>query len=154
MLTATLLTGCPFDNHDKRADRNGAREERKADDKRETRGVWGQLKRLSTKEEQPSKVDERPQDSPRKVEENYGRIKIQIGTLPPEKSDKNTVGAVIGGATYTYKALDKYLQERAKLSTETPVLLLCPLESPHGNLIKVIDLCYKYKMYKIAILSQ
>ncbi len=154
MLTATLLAEWSFDNRDKRADRNGAREERKADDKRETRGGWGLLKRFSTKEEQPSKVDERPQASPRKVDENYDRIEIQIGTLPPGRSNKNTVAVVIGGAGYTYESLDKYLKERARLPTEKLVLLLCPLESPHGNLIKVIDLCYKYKMYKIAILSQ
>ena len=183
MLTATLLAEWPFDNHDRRADRNDAREERKADDKREDKGFLNKWKRLTTKKEKPSAADERPQE-PQPEEkpptmdewsqkpqtkgkpptadvrpqfastEDFDRIEIQIGMFPPEKSDKNTVGAVIGGVTYTYETLDKYLKERAKLSTETPVLLMCPLESPHGNLIKVLDICYKYKMRKIAILSQ
>ena len=75
-----------------------------------------------------------PSESPSESAEDKDKIEIQVGTLPPEKSDKNTVGVVIGGAAYTYEALDKYLKERAKLSTETPVHLMCPLESPHGNL--------------------
>ena len=95
-----------------------------------------------------------PSESPSESAEDKDKIEIQVGTLPPEKSDKNTVGVVIGGAAYTYEALDKYLQERARLSTETPVHLMCPLESPHGNLVKVLDYCQKHKFNTLSILSQ
>ena len=95
-----------------------------------------------------------PSDAPSESSDDKDKIEIQIGTLPPEKSDKNTVGVVIGGAPYTYEALDKYLKERAKLSTETPVHLMCPLESPHGNLVKVLDYCQKHKLNNVSILSQ
>ena len=155
MLAATVFAEWTFDSRDRREDRNGAREERGTSDKRETKGIFAKWKELHAKDEKPAASDEKPLASPRKVETVYecDYIKIQIGTLPPEKSGKHTIGVVIGGAPYTYEALDKYIKEWAKLSTETPVILMCPLKSPHGNLMKVLDICYKHKMHKIAILS-
>ena len=95
-----------------------------------------------------------PSESPSESTEDKDKIEIQIGTDAPDKSTKHTIGVVIGGAPYTYEALDKYLKERARLNKETPVHLMCPLESPHGNLVRVLDYCQKHQLNNVSILSQ
>ena len=53
----------------------------------------------------------------------------------------------------TFAALDQYVKEQAALSQETAVHLKCTLDSPHGNLVRVLDICHKYKMNNLSILS-
>ena len=53
----------------------------------------------------------------------------------------------------SFETLDSFIKKDSEKSTETPVVLMCPLDSPHGSLVRVLDICYKYKMYKLALLS-
>ncbi len=98
--------------------------------------------KLNASAPSPSEAAGEPDEKP--------KIEIQIDTMIPERSE----GAIIGGSFIRYKDLDQYLKEQAKISTETPVMLMCPLESPHGNLVKVLDYCQKHKFNNLSILSQ
>ena len=98
--------------------------------------------KLNASAPSPSEAAGEPDEKP--------KIEIQIDTMIPERSE----GAIIGGSFIRYKDLDQYLKEQAKISTETPVMLMCPLESPHGNLVKVLDYCQKHKFINLSILSQ
>ena len=98
--------------------------------------------KLNASAPSPSEAAGEPDEKP--------KIEIQIDTMIPERSE----GAIIGGSFIRYKDLDQYLKEQAEISTETPVMLMCPLESPHGNLVKVLDYCQKHKFINLSILSQ
>ncbi len=79
------------------------------------------------------------------------KIVIQIDNTAEPKDSK---GVIIGQAFVKYKDLDQYLKDQAKISTETAVHLMCPLNSPHGNLVRVLDYCQKHKFNNLSILSQ
>lgn len=49
--------------------------------------------------------------------------------------------------------LDKQIQQLASVSTKSTVLLRCDLNSDHGVLMRVLDICHKYKMNNLSILS-
>ena len=79
------------------------------------------------------------------VEEKETPIEIQIG--------QDMRGVLFNRSYVTFAALDQYVKEQATLSTETAVHLKCTLDSPHGNLVRVLDICHKYKMNNLSILS-
>ena len=61
---------------------------------------------------------------------------------------------------YTYnrkevslKQLDEYLKNTAAVSTETPIIISCTLDSPHKALVDLLDICYKYKLYSVSVFS-
>jgi biopolymer transport protein ExbD len=74
-------------------------------------------------------------------------IEIQIG------SDKRFVIFGSNRELIKFSTLDQYIKEQASLSKETAVHLKCTLDSPHGNLIRVLDICHKYQMNNLSILS-
>ena len=79
------------------------------------------------------------------LEERRPPIEIQIGA--------NTQGVLFDRSFMSFKTLDSRIKELSKVSTETPVLVWCTQDSPHGALVRVLDICYKYKMYKLMVLS-
>ena len=76
-------------------------------------------------------------------DDNY--IKIQIG--------KNKGYVALNGVGMSFDRLDECIKRLASSSTETRVLVCCTLDSYHGVLIRVLDICHKYKMYNLYILS-
>ena len=61
---------------------------------------------------------------------------------------------------YTYnrkevslKQLDEYLKNTAAVSTDTPIIISCTLDSPHKALVDLLDICYKYKLYSVSVFS-
>ena len=62
-------------------------------------------------------------------------------------------GVVFNGRGMSFKALDDNIKKLAASSTESIVLIRCTLDSPHGFLIRVLDICHKYKMHNISIRS-
>ena len=75
--------------------------------------------------------------------DNY--IKIQIG--------KNKEYVVFCGVRMRLDRLDECIKRLASSSTETRVCLFCTSDSYHGVLIRVLDICHKYKIYNLYILS-
>ena len=76
-------------------------------------------------------------------EENDTQIKIDIGPG----------GVVFNSRGVSFKELDSYMKQLSKASTKSMVLVRCTLNSPHGFLVQVLDICNKYKMYTVSIFS-
>ena len=76
-------------------------------------------------------------------EENDTQIKIDIGQR----------GVVFNGRGMSFKELDSNIKKLAASSTKSTVLVRCTLDSPHGFLVHVLDICNKYKMYNLSIFS-
>ncbi len=64
------------------------------------------------------------------------RITIDIGPR----------GVVFNGCAVSFKALDGDIEKLAASSKNCKVIVRCTLDSPHGFLIRVLDICHKYKM--------
>ena len=77
------------------------------------------------------------------TEENDTQIKIDIGQR----------GVVFNGRGMSFKELDSNIKKLAASSTKSTVLVRCTLDSPHGFLVHVLDICNKYKMYNLSIFS-
>ena len=90
-------------------------------------------------------VEKEPLEKKKSIEEAITPIKICIGP--------DTRGVIFGNQYISFEGLDRCIQKLSEESTETPVLLSCTLDSSHGSLVRVLDICYKYKMYKLAVLS-
>ena len=78
-------------------------------------------------------------------EEKDTSIKIQIG--------KNEEYVAFNGVAMRFDKLDENIKKLASVSTDSQVLLCCTLDSYHGVLIRVLDICHKYKMRNLSILS-
>ncbi len=77
------------------------------------------------------------------TEENDTQIKIDVGPR----------GVVFNGRGMTLKELDSNIKKLAASSTKSTVLVRCSLDSYHGTLVQVLDICNKYKMYNLSIFS-
>ena len=77
------------------------------------------------------------------TEENATQIKIDVGPR----------GVVFNGRGMTLKELDSNIKKLASSSTKSTVLVRCSLDSYHGTLVQVLDICNKYKMYNLSIFS-
>ena len=77
-----------------------------------------------------------PSASSARFDEYDARIKIDIG--PP--------GVVFKDRGVTFKELDGEIEKLAASSKNCKVIVRCTLDSPHGFLIRVLDICHKYKM--------
>ena len=84
-----------------------------------------------------------PNASSAQSEENDTQIKIDIGQR----------GVVFNGRGMSLKELDGNIKRLAASSTKSTVLVRCTLDSPHGFLVSVLDICNKYKMYNLSIFS-
>ena len=91
-------------------------------------------------------------DKSQQSDEKEQPIVIQIDTAKPE--DSKTVIFGPSKIRMRYEDLDRNLRELSKTSTETAVHIMCPTESPHGNLVRVLDYCQKNKFNNLSILSQ
>ena len=60
---------------------------------------------------------------------------------------------VFNGRGMSFPALDASIKKLAASSTKSTVLVRCTLDSPHGFLVQVLDICNKYKMYNLSIFS-
>jgi biopolymer transport protein ExbD len=76
-------------------------------------------------------------------EENDTQIKIDVGPR----------GVVFNGRGMTLKELDSNIKKLAASSTKSTVLVRCTLDSYHGTLVQVLDICNKHKMYNLSIFS-
>ncbi len=77
------------------------------------------------------------------TEENDTQIKIDVGPR----------GVVFNSRGMTLKELDSNIKKLASSSTKSTVLVRCSLDSYHGTLVQVLDICNKYKMYNLSIFS-
>ena len=77
------------------------------------------------------------------LEECDTQIRIDIGLR----------GVVFNGRGMSFEMLDDCIKKLAALSTKSSVIIRCTLDSPHGFLIRVLDICHKYKMYNLSIFS-
>ena len=84
-----------------------------------------------------------PNSSSAQKEENDTSIKIDIGPG----------GVVFNGRGVSFPELDSHIKRLAASSTQSIVLIRCTLNSPHGFLVRVLDICNKYKMYNLSIFS-
>ena len=57
------------------------------------------------------------------------------------------------GVPMRFDRLDENIKKLASVSTETPIFIRVTQDSLHGTLVRVLDICYKYKMYRLAVLS-
>ncbi len=57
------------------------------------------------------------------------------------------------GREVTLDQLDKNLKDTAAVSTDTPIIIKCALDSPHKALVDLLDRCYKYKLYSVSVFS-
>ena len=60
---------------------------------------------------------------------------------------------VYNGNPVTLNDLDKYLKNTAAVSTDTPIIITCSMDSPHKALVDLLDICYKYKLYSVSVFS-
>ena len=69
------------------------------------------------------------------------------------KIDISYSGLIFNGRGMTLKELDSNIKKLASSSTKSTVLVRCSLDSYHGTLVQVLDICNKYKMYNLSIFS-
>lgn len=77
------------------------------------------------------------------TEENDTQIKIDIGQR----------GVVFNGRGMSLKELDRNIKTLASASTKSIVIVRCTLDSPHGFLVQVLDICNAHKMYNVSVFS-
>ena len=91
-----------------------------------------------------------PNSARAESEENDTQIKIDIGK-PPRGRVPHFV--VFNGRSMQFKELDANIKRLAASSTKSTVLVRCTLDSHHEDLVHVLDICNKYKMYNLSIFS-
>ena len=87
-------------------------------------------------------------DKSQNKEENTTSIEIQVG-LTPDKKDAFAFNKV----RVDLKRLDEIIKTTAATRPEEQVLVCCDVDSHHGALIQVLDICHKYKMKNLSIMS-
>ena len=91
-----------------------------------------------------------PNSARSESEENDTQIKIDIGRPPPPGVPHFVV---FNGRSMRFPELDANIKRLAASSTKSTVLVRCTLDSHHGDLVHVLDICNKYKMYNLSIFS-
>jgi len=66
---------------------------------------------------------------------------------------KRELGANLMLANPNYVLLDKGLEQMARLNNKSTVIIRCTADSPHGALVKVLDLCAKHGLTNLNIFS-
>jgi len=62
-------------------------------------------------------------------------------------------GFVLQGQRVSIKTLDRRLTKLAGYSTSVSVIIKCTADSPHSYLIKLLNICAKAGLYKLAVFS-
>jgi len=66
---------------------------------------------------------------------------------------KTEQGANLMVPNPNYDKLDKGLEQQARLNNKATVIIRCTADSPHGALVKVLDLCAKNGLTNLNIFS-
>ena len=98
------------------------------------------------KAQKPAPNDERTDDT----EPHF--IDIEIGTRAVLFM-RQELGANLMLKNPDYTVLDKGLEKQARLNPKATVTIRCFLDSPHGALVKVLDLCDKHGLTNLNIFS-
>ena len=86
----------------------------------------------------------RPAPDPNAVPESQpDLINIQV----------HRTGFIIKGRPVTLDGLDRQIARYAAMSRTANVIFRCTKDSPHGNLVKALDVCAKHKMTNLSIFS-
>ena len=118
----------------------------------EVSGGWGLGSFLGKGERKAEAADSKPRanQSEQKVdpeldeEESINLIEIDIGQI----------GVVFNHRSMSFEELDRQLRSLVASSKERcEVVVRCTLDSVHGDLIRVLDICYKYKLKDVHVLS-
>jgi biopolymer transport protein ExbD len=78
---------------------------------------------------------------------------------PPEKMEQLVeIGVFLDGYQFNGTAvgldrLESVVRKLAALSTTQTIVIKCAPDSPHDRLIKVLDLCSKYKLTSLSVMS-
>ena len=72
--------------------------------------------------------------------------------------DPNTIqvsrqGYIFNGAPATETTLNNYLNRLARQSPDTAVILKCMPDSPHGMLVRALDICNNAGLRKLSVFS-
>jgi len=62
-------------------------------------------------------------------------------------------GFVLQGRRVSLKELDKHLTKIASYSTKVSVIIKCTADSPHSNLIKLLNICSKAGLKNLSVFS-
>ena len=122
----------------------------------EVSGGWGFSNVLNKRGLKADAVDSKtnenrpaPNASSAPVEERFLQIEIHI---------IGSRGVVLNGRYMSFGELDRKMEALAasleKFSEKYVVALFCTLDSPHGSLIRVLDICHKYKMNAPSIFTR
>ena len=84
-------------------------------------------------------------------------VTIEVG----KARNNNPSGVIIynkkemgpSGPAQARKDLDRNLQEIARTSKKTPIIIKCTDDSPHKALVDVLDICYKNDLYSVSVFS-
>ena len=49
--------------------------------------------------------------------------------------------------------LDQMLNDVARTSKKTPIVVKCTMDSPHKALVDVLDICYRHQLFSVSIFS-
>lgn len=79
---------------------------------------------------------------------------------PPEKQvdDLLTIevyrdGYIMQGRRVPVSTLDKRLTKLAQYSKDISVIIKCTADSPHANLIRLLDICAKAQLHNLSVFS-
>ena len=62
-------------------------------------------------------------------------------------------GIALNKRKISYKTLDKQLTQLAKFSKNVSIIIKCTGDSPHSNLVKVLDICSKAGLTSLSVFS-
>lgn len=62
-------------------------------------------------------------------------------------------GISLRGRQISYRELDRQLSRLASFSKSISVIIKCQKDSPHANLVKVLDVCAKNELKNLAVFS-
>ena len=63
-------------------------------------------------------------------------------------------GYTMNGRLLDLPGMDRILGRLAEISTAPTVLVTCDRNSPHGSLVKVLDLCTKHELQNLSVVSR
>lgn len=62
-------------------------------------------------------------------------------------------GYTFDGVSVPFDQLEAFLRRLAHASTTQSVLIQCAMDSPHGNLVRLLNICAKYGLRNLSVVS-
>ena len=62
-------------------------------------------------------------------------------------------GFTFDGSSVNLDLMERFLGTLSKASTAQSVLIQCAVDSPHGSLIQILNLCVKYNLQNLSVVS-